>query len=98
MPWRRKWQPTPVFLPEILDGQRSLAGNGPCGHKQLDMTEATEHACKDRLKIFSDLQNLKKLKLSPVYPFLTKLLDVLLPNKGRNNKEKDVRRDPDSEH
>jgi len=25
IPWRRKWQPTPVFLPEIFYGQRSLA-------------------------------------------------------------------------
>ena len=95
MPWRRKWQPTPVFLPEILDGQRSLAGNGPWSHKEPDMTE---HARKDRLKILSDLQNLKKKKLPPTYPFLSKLLDVLLPNKGRNNKEEDMRQDSDSEH
>jgi len=27
--WRRKWQPTPVFLPEDSCGQRSLAGLGP---------------------------------------------------------------------
>ena len=26
IPWRRKWQPTPVFLPEKSLGQRSLAG------------------------------------------------------------------------
>ena len=26
MPWRRKWQPTPVFLPGEFHGQRSLAG------------------------------------------------------------------------
>ena len=26
IPWRKKWQPTPVFLPEKLHGQRSLAG------------------------------------------------------------------------
>ena len=26
IPWRRKWQPTPVFLPEESHGQRSLAG------------------------------------------------------------------------
>ena len=29
IPWRRKWQPTPVFLPEESHGQRSLAGYGP---------------------------------------------------------------------
>ena len=29
MPWRRAWQPTPVFLPEESHGQRSLASQGP---------------------------------------------------------------------
>ena len=29
IPWRRKWQPTPVFLPGKFHGQRSLAGYGP---------------------------------------------------------------------
>ena len=32
-PWRRKWQPTPVFLPGKSHGQRSLAGYSPWGHK-----------------------------------------------------------------
>ena len=32
-PWRRKWQPTPVFLPEEFHGQRSLAGYSLWGHK-----------------------------------------------------------------
>ena len=34
--WRRKWQPTPVFLPEEFHGQRSLAGYSPRGHKESD--------------------------------------------------------------
>ena len=29
IPWRRKWQPTPVFLPGSTHGQRSLVGYGP---------------------------------------------------------------------
>ena len=37
--WRRKWQPTLVFLPGESHGQRSLTGYSPWGHKQLDMTE-----------------------------------------------------------
>ena len=37
--WRRKWQPTPVFLPRECYGQRSLVGYSPWGHKELDMTE-----------------------------------------------------------
>ena len=32
--WRRKWQPTPVFLPGESHGQRSLVGYNPRGHKQ----------------------------------------------------------------
>ena len=38
-PWRRKWQPTPVFLLEESHGQWSLAGYSSWGHKELDMTE-----------------------------------------------------------
>ena len=38
VPWRRKWQPTPVFLPGESLGQRSLAGYGPPGCKESDMT------------------------------------------------------------
>ena len=37
--WRRKWQPTPAFLPGKIHGQRSLAGYRPWGHKESDMTE-----------------------------------------------------------
>ena len=39
MPWRRKWQPTPVFLPGKSHGQRSLVGYSPPGCKKLDTTE-----------------------------------------------------------
>ena len=36
-------QPTPVFLPGEPHGQRSLVGYNPLGHKESDMTVATEH-------------------------------------------------------
>ena len=39
IPWRRKWQPTPVFLPGEFHGQRSLVGYNPKGCKELDTTE-----------------------------------------------------------
>ena len=39
IPWKRKWQHTPVFLPGKSHGQRSLVGYGPWGCKELDMTE-----------------------------------------------------------
>ena len=39
IPWKKKCQPTPVFLPEASHGQKSLAGYCPWGCKELDMTE-----------------------------------------------------------
>ena len=39
IPWKRKWQPTPVFLPGKSHGQRGLVGYSPVGCKNLDMTE-----------------------------------------------------------
>ena len=40
---RRKWQPTPVFLPGKFHGQRSLAGYSPWSHKESDMTKHMAH-------------------------------------------------------
>ena len=39
IPWGRKWQPTPVFLPGKFHRQRSLAGYSPWGHRESDTTE-----------------------------------------------------------
>ena len=41
MHWRRKWQPTPVFLPRESQGWGSLVGCRLWGHTESDMTEAT---------------------------------------------------------
>ena len=41
MHWRRKWQPTPVFLPGESQGRGSLVGCRLWGHIESDMTEAT---------------------------------------------------------
>ena len=38
-PWRKQWQPTPVFLPGESHGQRSLAGYSPWGCTESDTTE-----------------------------------------------------------
>ena len=40
IPWRRAWQPTPVFLPGESHGQRNLEGYSQ-GHKESETTEAT---------------------------------------------------------
>ena len=39
IPWRRKWQPPPVFLPGKSHGPRSLIDSSPWGHKESDTTE-----------------------------------------------------------
>ena len=47
IPWRRGWQPTPVFLPGESHGQKRLVGYHPWGHKESNTTEQL------RLFIFS---------------------------------------------
>ena len=56
-PWRRKWQPTPVFLPGESHGRKSLGGYSPRGHKESDMTERLD-----------SLTRLPRVLLCP-YPF-----------------------------
>ena len=43
IPWRRKWQTTPVFLPAEFYGHRNLVGYSPWGHKESDMTNQINH-------------------------------------------------------
>ena len=64
IPQRRKWQPTPVFLPGESHGQRSLVGYSPQGRKESDMTE--------RLHFHFSL-SLSKL----IYGFNTILIKIL---------------------
>ena len=46
IPWRRKWQPIPVFLPGESPWTEEPGGLQSWGHKESDMTEVTEHACR----------------------------------------------------
>ena len=48
IPSRKKWQPTPVFLPGKSHGQRRLAGYSPYSCKDWDMTEHTQANPKSR--------------------------------------------------
>ena len=64
IPWRRKWQPTPVFLPGESHGGRSLVGYSPWGHKESDRTEQLHfhfHLSK-RQKIISVGKDVEKRK------------------------------------
>ena len=63
IPWRRKWQPTPVFLPGEFHGQRSLVGYGPWGHKESDTTEQVNtvaQKCQIRHLSFNPCQSIWK--------------------------------------
>ena len=61
IPWRRAWQPTPVFLPGESHGQRSLEGYGPWGCKESDTTE--------RLSTLASMQCIK-LRLDSIYIYI----------------------------
>jgi len=50
MHWRRKWQPTPVFLPGESQGRGSLMGCRLWGHTELDMTEVTQQQQQQALE------------------------------------------------
>ena len=54
IPWRRKWQPIPVFLPGEFNEQRSLVSYSPWGCKESDMTEQLT-----RTRFFATLAELK---------------------------------------
>ena len=78
--WRRKWQPTPVFLPGKSHGRRSLAGYSPWGHKELDTTEWLHFfSCMSFLHIFdiNTLSNIWFQILSPI-PYRLFILVFLL--------------------
>ena len=51
IPWRRKWQSTPVFLPGESHGQRSLVGYSPWGCKESDTIEHT-HTHLDLIQLW----------------------------------------------
>ena len=52
IPWRRKWQPTPVFLPGKSHGQRRLAGYSSRGHRSVRhnlVTKTNSHLARSKL-------------------------------------------------
>ena len=72
IPWRRKWQPTSVFLPGKFCRQRSLAGYSPWGHKEWGTTEWITLSLFLLFSFFhfQDLNNVVILlfNLIPLYP------------------------------
>ena len=64
--WRRKWQPTPVFLPRESYGQRNLVGYNPRGRKESDMTEVTEDAHREHIYQLSSVAQLCTTLCNPM--------------------------------
>ena len=68
MQWRRKWQPTPVFLPEESQGRGSLVGCRLWGRTESDTTEATAAAAKYfKVDVIISLSKLKRQVLSDIH-------------------------------
>ena len=69
IPWRKKWQPPPVFLLGELHGQRSLAGYNPWGGKESDMTEQLtllgDSVVKKPPASAEDMGSIPRLRRSP---------------------------------
>ena len=74
-PWRRAWQPTPVFLPGESHGQRSLAGYSPWGRKESDMTETPLHAQSTIIVLARKMETMvHNLQKNPCFPVPATLL------------------------
>ena len=63
-PWRRKWQPTPVFLPGEFHGQRSLLSYSSWGCKELDMTVINTFTDRNLLIISNRIKMCKDFPLA----------------------------------
>ena len=74
MHWRRKWQPTPVFLPGESQGQGSLVGCRLWGRTESDTTEATKQQQQQPLTHYGN--SLKKLKIGLPYVSAIPLLGI----------------------
>ena len=76
IPWRRKWQPSPVLLPGKSHGQRSLVGYSPWGHKESDTTEQLhlpEHP------LHPQLHHRSSLEPRPWYPAACQRVPLVAP-------------------
>ena len=64
IPWRRRWHPTPVFLPGQFHGQRSPMGHSPWGHKEPDTAEhaqALTHMVSDGRWVIDNDQHFQRV-------------------------------------
>ena len=66
IPWRRAWQPPPLFLPGESHGQRSLRGYSPWGCKETGVTECARMRVHDMFPYCLDLPLEFKLNVDRV--------------------------------
>ena len=66
IPWRRSWQPIPVFLPGEFHGQRRLVGYSPRDHRDSDRTE--------RLTLSLAINSFHYTEMFPSIPTLVRAL------------------------
>ena len=83
IPWGRKWQPSPVFLPGKVHGQRRLAGYSSWGHKKSDTTEHTHSQLTSNVVIVSG----KQWRDSAIHIHGSILPQTPLPSKLPHNTE-----------
>ena len=95
IPWRRKWQPTPVFLPGKSHGQRSLVGYRPWGRKESDTTERLHFHFQDlflaKVKDFSVVFKIVRVEIQTYihkYTYISITFHSTIPIKIFKNNNK----------
>ena len=69
IPWRREWQPIPIFLPGESHGQRRLVGYSPWGHQESNTPEATNAHINFHISLSIDLRA-HGLRIQPWHSYL----------------------------
>ena len=77
VPWRKKWQPTPVFLPGKSHGQRSLAGYSLRGHKKNEHNLTTKQQLNNKREL-----NLRSILSAQLKCTLMLTIGSVLKNKS----------------
>ena len=77
IPWRRKWQPTPVFLPGESHGRRSLVGCSPQGYKELETTERLHFLSFTVMMLYFRSPELSHLTMECVYSLINSAPSLL---------------------
>ena len=90
IPWRRRWQPTPLLLPGKFHGRRSLVDYSPRDCKESDTTEQLHFTPRQKQKPLPVTEGTRNSSLSssaPPPPSWTRLHPAaFLPHSQRGNK------------